>query len=231
LAEEKWSTGHKPALRDDGANVDEVISVPVVPGEGINVPDLYELDRNFVVQLFPPEEVENLPKNMKHGFAASIIIQCGKDKCPYFDACPYRDRVDEMQERCIVEMEYAIQAFTGYVKQLKVNADDLPSMVFIKDLVSIDIRLDRFRRWQQVNPGSDFQQVAASFDENGPVDWKWEAHPVHEQIDKLLKARERILDNMMGTKKSRKATAIRTAMGSRRAQEILIQQRAERMGK
>jgi hypothetical protein len=225
---EEWERGDDllPANRGE---MEGSVSVPVVPGEGGPGEALYPTQPGFVVNLFPLEEIKRLPRNQKHGFAASLPMICKKQNCAFYTVCPYHNKIDEMKERCVVEMEYVIEAVVRYMENLKVDAEDLPNMVYIKELVYLDIKMERLRKWSQINPGEDFMDVVTSFGEDGREASHTQAHPVHDLMDKTLRARDRILDQMMGTKKSRKATRTLSVSGSTLAQQKFMEARAKKI--
>jgi len=225
--QEEWSTGKE--LDTNKSQIDGTVTAPVVPGEESPSVALYPTQDHFVVQLFPMEEVKRLPRNQKHGFAASLPMICKQQDCSFYDVCPYKDRVQDMEQRCVVEMEYVIEAVVRYMDAMKVNPEDLPSMVYIKELVYLDIKMERLRKWMQINPGEDFVEVVTSFGEDGREASHLEAHPVHDLMDKILRSRDKILDNMMGTKKSRKAIKTLNVSGSALAQAKFIEERNKKM--
>lgn len=222
VPKEEWEKGSEVITEDS-------VMVPVVPGEQSPDVALYDIQDHFIVQLFPVDEVKRLPRNQKHGFAASLPMICKRDSCTFYDVCPYKGKTEEMKERCVVEMEYIIEAVVRYMHSLKVDQEDLPSMVYIKELVYLDVKMERLRRWSQINPGDDFIDIITSFGEDGREASHSEAHPVHELMDKTLRARDRILDNMMGTKKSRKAVKTLSVSGSALAQKKFMEERMKRV--
>jgi hypothetical protein len=228
----EWSSGKEIGPAEDEEPVEYTITGYEDPetAAGLSAPDIFKTDPNFTIQLFNSDITPPVPKYVKHGFMASIPMLCLKKDCPYFDVCGVFER--DMREICVKEQLWVENAFAMYMANLNVPPDDLVNMVTIKDLITIDLKIERINMWMKKHPGEDFIEQIMSIDPSGTREAKrLEEHPSHILLDKLMNRREKILEQMMGTKRAKRKIVQAKKSSSQRMQERRAQERRRNISK
>jgi len=231
--DEEWTTGREVDVVDDVDEGDEIEYTLT----GYEDPDaevahsteqIFDVDPLFTITLFDKTNTPPVPKYVKHGFMASIPMQCLKKDCPYFGVCGVYER--DMREICVREQLWIEKAVGMYMRNLNVEPDDLVNMVTIKDLITIDLKIERINMWMKKHPGQDFIEQIMSIDSTGEKEAKrLEEHPCHILLDKLMNRREKLLEQMMGTKRAKRKVVKAKKSSSQRIQERRAEERRRRM--
>jgi len=207
-------------------------SRPTVPGESEShdITQISSIDPSYTLKLFDDDELKQLPGHIKHGFFSSVPLVCLKEFCPYLETCPYKEDITVMGDRCVVEMYEIANLVQGYMNELKVQPEDIPNMVAIKHVVSIDMKIKRIEKYEQIHPTDIFIDQGSGADRQGNIITKVEAHPSNTELDRLYNQRRKMLIELMGTKKARSSTIVNEHHGSIRVQRRR-EARAERVRK
>ena len=159
--------------------------------------------------------------NIKSGIHASAPLTClGPDKCPFIRKCPIPD-VDKdgvldygelssypIGKECVMEKFLVEQKIVDYLSYLDVDPSNPVEMSIVNELALIDLYKNRclfvLSSGDGSGEGRDFLMVdITGFNENGVAAETKKLHPVVEMIDKLEKRRERWLERLMETRKSK----------------------------
>lgn len=228
----KWSTGKEVETVED--DEDDTIEFSISGYEdpetaaGLAAPEIFKTDPNFTITLFNSDITPPVPKYVKHGFVASLPMVCMKKDCPYTDVCGVFER--DMREICVKEQQYIENAFGMYMANLNVPPDNLIDMVGIKDLITVDLKIERINMWMKKHPGEDFIEQIMSIDPSGTREAKrLEEHPSHILLDKLMHRREKLLEQMMGTKRAKRKIVHAKKSSSQRMQQKRAEERRKRV--
>ena len=164
----------------------------IVPNEPHDITQIAHVDPTYTLKLFDDNELKQLPGHIRHGFFSSVPLVCLKKECPYFKTCPYKDEIAVMGDRCIVEMYEIENLVQGYMNELKVQPEDIPNMVAIKHVVSIDMKIKRIEKFEQIHPRDIFIDQGTGMDKQGNQITKVEAHPSNTELDRLYNQRRRL---------------------------------------
>lgn len=176
------------------------------------------------LQTIPSEKLSRIKKSIgriQTGIHASAPLTClGPDKCPFIKKCPIpvikmNGQVDvgkpsdyPLGKECIMEKFYVEQKIVDYLKYLDVDPNNPVEMSIVNELALIDLYKNRclfvLSNGDRKGEGRDFLMVdVTGFNENGDRAETTKLHPVIEMIDKLEKRRERWLERLMETRKSK----------------------------
>ena len=140
----------------------------------------------------------------KSGLYAKIPITCKAHQCPYADSCVLLDAGLATQgEKCPWETALIETRYAAYVKDYNLDESSFTDRTLISELVNIDVMLERTKALlakEQV----PITEVVAGMTESGEEYTRPEVSKAYELYDRNLNRKERILDSMLGTRKSKK---------------------------
>ncbi len=158
---------------------------------------------------------------IKSGVHASAPLIClGPEKCPFVKRCPIPDINDvgeldfgeisqyPIGRECIMEKFFVEQKIIDYLQHLDVDPNNPVEMSIVNELALIDLYKNRslmvLSQGDKKGDGRDFMMTdITGFNENGERAETTKLHPVIEMIDKLEKRREKWLDKLMQTRKTK----------------------------
>ncbi|MAH49315.1 hypothetical protein CMI37_26045 [Candidatus Pacearchaeota archaeon] len=158
---------------------------------------------------------------IKSGVHASAPLIClGPEKCPFVKRCPIPDISDSGElsfgelsqypigRECIMEKFFVEQKIIDYLQHLDVDPNNPVEMSIVNELALIDLYKNRslmvLSQGDKRGDGRDFMMTdVTGFNENGDRAEITKLHPVVEMIDKLEKRREKWLDKLMQTRKTK----------------------------
>ena len=176
------------------------------------------------LQKIPSEKLTRIKRSISRiqtGIHASAPLTClGPDNCPFIKKCPIPivnmdGTLDKgnpgdypLGKECIMEKFYVEQKIVDYLKYLDVDPNNPVEMSIVNELALIDLYKNRclfvLANGDRKGEGRDFLMVdVTGFNENGDRAETTKLHPVIEMIDKLEKRRERWLERLMETRKSK----------------------------
>lgn len=185
---------------------------------------LEEDSYDHYLKRIPDEKLTRIKKSINRiqtGIHASAPLTClGPDNCPFIKKCPIptidmRGVLDKgnpddypLGKECIMEKFYVEQKIVDYLKYLDVDPNNPVEMSIVNELALIDLYKNRclfvLANGDRKGEGRDFLMVdVTGFNENGDRAETTKLHPVIEMIDKLEKRRERWLERLMETRKSK----------------------------
>lgn len=150
----------------------------------------------------------------------SPIICLGPDRCPFLSRCPIPDIDDNgrvtkgkledypINQACIVEKFFVEQKILDYMKHLDVDPTNTVEMSIVDELALIDLYKNRcmtvLSNGDKSGFGRDFLLTEITgFNENGDTSTNTKLHPLLELMDKLERRRERWLEKLLETRKSK----------------------------
>ena len=139
----------------------------------------------------------------KSGLYAKIPITCKAHQCPYADSCVLLDAGLATQgEKCPWETALIETRYAAYVKDYNLDESSFTDRTLISELVNIDVMLERTKALlakEQV----PITEVVAGMTESGEEYTRPEVSKAYELYERNLNRKERILDSMLGTRKSK----------------------------
>ena len=165
--------------------------------------------------------VKHSINHIKSGVHASAPLIClGPKKCPFIKKCPIPEITENNEmilgleedypigRECVVEKFFVEQKIIDYLKYLDVDPSNPVEMSIVNELALIDLYKNRclfvLSHGDRKGDGRDFLMVdVTGFNENGERAESTKLHPVVEMIDKLERRREKWLDKLVETRKSK----------------------------
>lgn len=140
----------------------------------------------------------------KTGLYARVPITCKADSCPYEASCallPYG--LAPIGEKCPWETALIESRYAGYMQDYELDSASYTDNTIISELINIDVMLERTKALiaKEETPITD---VIAGMTESGEQYTRPEISKAQEVYDKYLNRKERLLDLMLGTRKSKK---------------------------
>lgn len=167
------------------------------------------------------ERVKRSVSAIKSGVHASAPLICmGPDKCPFIKRCPIPEKGTDAElvlgdlknypigQECVMEKFFVEQKIIDYLKYLDVDPTNPVEMSLVNELALIDLYKNRclmvLSQGDKKGNGRDFMMTdVVAFNENGEKAETTKLHPVIEMIDKLERRREKWLEKLMETRKSK----------------------------
>lgn len=167
------------------------------------------------------ERVKRSVSAIKSGVHASAPLICmGPDKCPFIKRCPIPETNTDAElvlgdlkdypigQECVMEKFFVEQKIIDYLKYLDVDPTNPVEMSLVNELALIDLYKNRclmvLSQGDKKGNGRDFMMTdVVAFNENGEKAETTKLHPVIEMIDKLERRREKWLEKLMETRKSK----------------------------
>lgn len=140
----------------------------------------------------------------KTGLFCKIPITCKSDSCPYKDTCallPYG--LAPLGEKCPWETAMIETRYNFYVEDYELDQASFTDQSIISELVNIDIMLERTKALLSAEQ-VPITEVVAGMTESGEEFTRPEISKAYELYERNLNRKEKILDMMLGTRKSRK---------------------------
>ena len=202
--------------------------------------------KSYVDRLSPEkrQRISNGLKHIKTGLYAVAPITCpGPRKCPFITHCPIPDLNQNGTQHfgpdsdypigmsCILEGAYMKQKTADYITFLKVDSANPVEMGLVNELALIDLYKNRaamiLSSGDKSGQGMDFLRIDTSSSDNGNgeaattvISTTTQLHPALMLIDQLEKRREKLLTQLIQTRKSQTEIAIK--MGKKKDESQLI---------
>lgn len=140
----------------------------------------------------------------KTGLYAKVPITCKSDGCPYSNTCallPYG--LAPYGEKCPWETALIETRYAGYMDDYDLDAASFTDSTLVSELINIDIMLERTKALisEEQTP---ITEVIAGMTESGEQYTRPEISKAYEIYERNLNRKERLLEMMLGTRKSRK---------------------------
>jgi hypothetical protein len=221
---------------DDKKNEIKVVGLDLVASQEQAIANITEVEPEYM-QYFdnlPPEKqkkIVNSINRIQTGLHAVAPIMClGPNKCPFIDRCPIPERDSDnklkygpdanypMGRECILEKFYMQQKLVEYVSHLNVDPGNPVEMSIVNELALIDLYKNRTLMIMAVGDkagqGRDFMRVdVIGFSESGEKAEQAKLHPAVDMLDRLERRREKWLEKLMETRKSKADWMIKVGGG------------------
>ena len=140
----------------------------------------------------------------KTGLYAKVPITCKADTCPYANTCallPYG--LAPFGEKCPWETALIETRYAGYMQDYDLDSASFTDTTLVSELINIDVMLERTKALiaEQQTP---ITEVVAGMTESGEQYTRPEISKAYEIYERNLNRKEKILESMLGTRKSRK---------------------------
>lgn len=146
----------------------------------------------------------------KSGLYAKIPITCKTDACPYAQSCallPYG--LAPLGEKCPWETAMIETRYAKYVEDYNLDESSFTDKTLISELVNIDIMLERTKALMSAEQ-VPITEVVAGMTESGEEFTRPEISKAYELYERNLNRKDKILESMLGTRKSRKGQSEET---------------------
>ena len=181
-------------------------------------------DYNQYLNKIPEAKLTRIKKSVnriKTGVHASAPLTClGPENCPFIKKCPIPEVMPDgkldigeasdypLGKECIMEKFYVEQKIVDYLTYLDVDPNNPVEMSIVNELALIDLYKNRclfvLANGDRKGEGRDFLLVdVTGFNENGDRAETTKLHPVIDMVDRLERRRERWLERLMETRKSK----------------------------
>lgn len=147
----------------------------------------------------------------KSGLYAKIPITCKTDACPYAQSCallPYG--LAPLGEKCPWETAMIETRYAKYVEDYNLDESSFTDKTLISELVNIDIMLERTKALMSAEQ-VPITEVVAGMTESGEEFTRPEISKAYELYERNLNRKDKILESMLGTRRSRKGQSEETA--------------------
>lgn len=147
----------------------------------------------------------------KTGLYAKIPITCKAETCPYRDTCnllPYG--LAPFGEKCAMEIAMIQTRYAGYMDDYDLDNASFTDSTIVSELINIDIMLERTKALMAAEQ-VPITQVVAGMTESGEEFSRPEISKAYEIYERNLNKKERLLESLLGTRKSRKGTDEQTS--------------------
>jgi len=181
--------------------------------------------RGYMESMSPAkiQRVQNSLNSMKHGLHAVAPVTCGGPrKCPFIAHCPIPTRQQKSDKDygvdadyplmlpCVLESAYQSQRILDYCQHLQVDVQNPIEMSVVNELAVLDLHKNRalmiMSEGDRDGEGRDFLRQDHDYTEVGDgheLVKKTTLHPAFDVLDKLERRRERLLERLLETRKSR----------------------------
>lgn len=142
----------------------------------------------------------------KTGLYAKVPITCKADSCPYQSTCtllPYG--LAPYGEKCPWETALIETRYAGYMQDYDLDEASFTDNTIIAELINIDVMLERTKALLSAEQ-TPITDVVAGMTESGEQFTRPEVSKAYEIYERNLNRRERLLESMLGTRKSKKGT-------------------------
>lgn len=192
----------------------------------------FDTHRAYIDTLDPKviARIKQQAATMRHGLHVTAPIMCaGPDKCLFIEHCPIPPRnqygapiMDSkgnmdygeashypIARTCVMETLFMQQKIIDYLEHLDVDPDNPIEMSIVNELALIDLLKNRaliiLSKGDRKGQGQDLMKVDTSYDaETGAqLSESSNLHPAANFIDSLEKRREKWLDKLVETRKSK----------------------------
>lgn len=140
----------------------------------------------------------------KSGLYAKIPITCKTDSCPYASSCallPYG--LAPLGEKCPWETAMIETRYAAYLEDYNLDESSFTDKTLISELINIDIMLERSKALLSAEQ-VPITEVVAGMTESGEEFTRPEISKAYEIYERNLNRKDKILESMLGTRRSRK---------------------------
>lgn len=155
--------------------------------------------------------IANAMCSTQTGLCANIPIICKGAKCPFIETCGIKAvgmNVDDLKgQRCPVEIADITRRFQWYTAHLEIDADDVVDLGMVKELVDIDVMLERANK-RMAAEGDFVEMVAVGVDGEGNAIRKPEIRKSVDFKERMQKRKDTILQLLNATRKDKAGSKV-----------------------
>lgn len=155
--------------------------------------------------------IANAMCSTQTGLCANIPIICKGIKCPFVDTCGIKAvgmNVDDLKgQRCPVEIADITKKFQWYIAHLEIEADDVVDLGMVKELVDIDVMLERANK-RMAAEGDFIEMVAVGVDSDGNAIRRPEIRKSVDFKERMQKRKDSILQLLNATRKDKAGSKV-----------------------
>lgn len=168
------------------------------------------------------------------GLYAKVPIHCKTDDCPYSETCLLLEAgLAPYGQKCPFETAMIETRYIGYERDFGLDGASFTDNTIIAELINLDVQIERCKSLlaaQQVA----IEEVVVGTTEDGRPLTKPEVSKAWELYERANNRRDKILDSMLGTRKSRKGTeqadnTINDMLEQIYSQDFVIEQRPDEL--
>ena len=140
----------------------------------------------------------------KTGLFAKVPIVCKQSDCPYAATCGLLEYdLAPLGEKCPVETAMIETRWNYYMEDYNLDEASFTDQTLVAELINIDVMLERCEAISSKEqlPITD---VVAGMTESGEEYTRPEVSKAYELYERCLNRKDKILDNMLGTRRSQK---------------------------
>lgn len=140
----------------------------------------------------------------KTGLFAKVPIVCKQSDCPYEATCGLLEYdLAPLGEKCPVETAMIETRWNYYMEDYNLDEASFTDQTLVAELINIDVMLERCKAIlsKEQLPITD---VVAGMTESGEEYTRPEVSKAYELYERCLNRKDKILDNMLGTRRSQK---------------------------
>ena len=153
--------------------------------------------------------------SMKSGMYTSIPIICRGSDCPFIETCDIKaagvDVDGIINERCPVEIADVVQRFQWYSDHLQVDTNNVIDLGMIKELVDIDVMLERASR-RMASEGDFIEMVAVGQDADGRAIFRPDIRKSVDFKERMQKRKDTLLQLLNSTRKDKAGNKLQIQM-------------------
>ena len=140
----------------------------------------------------------------KTGLYSRITIICKGHDCPYGETCGLLEYgLETVGERCVLETTMIEQKLANYTQEFGLDESSYTDWTLVKELINADIMIERCMSIIS-NEGTAIEEIFIGSNEStGESFFRKDISKVQDLYERNLKIKERILDQMMATRKAK----------------------------
>lgn len=140
----------------------------------------------------------------KTGLYAKVPINCKADSCPYATTCVLLDAgLAPRGQKCPMETAMIETRYAGYQSDYGLDTASYTDNTIISELINLDVTMERCKALLAAQQ-MPIEEVVAGIGENGQEFTRPEISKAWEIYERASNRREKILESMLGTRRSRK---------------------------
>lgn len=142
----------------------------------------------------------------KTGLYAKVPIICKQDSCPYSQTCNLLDAgLAPYGQRCPFETAMIEIRYAEYERDYGLDVSSFTDHTLISEIINLDIQIERCKSLLSAQQVA-IEDVVVGVSESGDKITKPEVSKAWELYERANNQRDKKIDMMLGTRKSRKGT-------------------------
>ena len=140
----------------------------------------------------------------KPGLYSRIPIICKGYECPYAGTCGLLEYgLETIGERCVMETTMIEQKLANYTQEFGLDESSYTDWTLVKELINAEIMIERCMALMS-HDGTAIEEIFIGSNEStGESFFRRDISKVQDLYERNLKIKERILDQMMATRKAK----------------------------